>query len=190
MKKIEIAVILCSEIISGIIASAAGLREIPEPVTITQDKPVTCVIEQPMAELVPMTKTVVMSIDNESWFGTDQRLTDYEWDIFGQVLMAEARGESYETQYYIACVILNRVNSSLFPDTLAGVIYQTEPAVQFCGAWGTEHYEVSDSVWEAIQAALIHNDLPEDVYYFNSEGYLPNTEPWQHIGNMWFSRQR
>ena len=185
MKRIEVT----AGMLLGAIASLAGLREIPEPVTITQDKPVTYVIEQPMAELVPMTKTVVMSIDNESWFGTDQRLTDYEWDIFGQVLMAEARGESYETQYYIACVILNRVNSPLFPDTLAGVIYQTQPAVQFYGAWDPEHYEVTDSAWEAIQAALIHNDLPEDVYYFNSEGYLPNTEPWQHIGNMWFSGQ-
>ena len=187
MKRIDVA----AGMLLGAIASLAGLKEIPEPVMITLDKPVSYAIEQPdIPELEPLTQNVVTSIANEAWFGTDRKLSVYEWDIIGQAIMAEARGESFETQYYIACVMLNRVNSPLFPDTIAGVIYQTDPAVQFYGAWDTGHYEVSDSVWEAIQAALIHNDLPEDVYYFTSEGYLPGTEPWKHIGNMWFSRQR
>lgn len=125
----------------------------------------------------------------EEWHETDRKLSGYEWDIMGQVIMAEARGESFETQYHIACTILNRVESELFPDTIAGVIYQTKP-VQFCGAWDTEWYEVSDSVWEAIQEALIENTLPEDVLYFTSEGWLPGTEAWERVGNMWFSRQR
>lgn len=117
-------------------------------------------------------------------------LTSYEWDIFGQVIMAEARGESFEVQYYITCTILNRVESDLFPNTIAGVIYQTIPTVQFYGAWDTNQYEVSDSVWEAIQTALWNKKAPEDMYYFTSEGYLERTDPWKHIGNMWFSRQK
>lgn len=102
---------------------------------------------------------------------------------------AEARGESFEVQYYIACTILNRVESELFPNTIPGVIYQTKPSIQFYGAWDTNQYEVTDSVWEAIRAALFYNDLPSDVYYFTSDGYLPETEPWKQIGNMWFSKQ-
>lgn len=117
-------------------------------------------------------------------------LTSYEWDIFGQVIMAEARGESFEVQYYIACTILNRVESDLFPNTIAGVIYQTIPTVQFYGAWDSNQYEVTDSVWEAIQTALWNKKAPEDMYYFTSEGYLEGTDPWKHIGNMWFSRQK
>lgn len=178
-------------ILAGIVVWASSLYQQMEYelIIVLPDKPVTYVADQSKIEPIPLTKTVAMSV-NDEWFGTDQMLTSYEWDIFAQVLMAEARGENFQVQYYIACVILNRVNSPLFPNTIAGVIYQTEPAVQFYGAWDTEHYEVSDSVWEAIQAALIHNDLPEDVYYFTSEGYLSGTEPWQQIGNMWFSRQK
>lgn len=125
----------------------------------------------------------------EEWYGTDRKLTKKEWEIMGQVIMAEARGESFEVQYSIACTILNRADSPLFPDTLEEVIYQTEP-VQFQGAWDSQGYEVTDSVWEAVWAALIRNELPEDVYYFTSEGWLPGTQPWKQLGNMWFSRQR
>lgn len=125
----------------------------------------------------------------ESWYGTDRKLTDAEWEAMSQMIMAEARGESFEVQYYIACVVLNRVDSPLFPNTVAGVIYQTQPAVQFYGAWDTEQYEPSDSVLEAIQTALENNHIPEDVFYFTSEGFLPGTEPWERVGNMWFSRQ-
>lgn len=179
MSKTEVVAWLLAGALTGIL----GTEKRPEPVIITPDKPVTYIAEQ----TVPEEELPVKSVpDNEPWFCADRKLTAYEWDIFGQVIMAEARGESFQVQYYVACTILNRVDSPLFPDTLAGVIYQTEP-VQFCGAWDTEQYEVSDSVWEAIQAAMIHNNLPEDVYYFTSEGYLPGTEPWQHIGNMWFS---
>lgn len=135
--------------------------------------------EEELEELLPLTKT--LGIYN---------LTGYEWDILGQVIMAEARGESFEVQYYIACTILNRVESELFPNTIAGVIYQTKPTIQFYGAWDTNQYEVTDSVWEAIQAALLYNDLPSDIYYFTSDGYLPGTEAWKQMGNMWFSKQK
>ena len=135
--------------------------------------------EEELEELMPLTKTFEI-----------YTLTSYEWDILGQVIMAEARGESFEVQYYIACTILNRVESELFPNTIAGVIYQTKPTIQFYGAWDTNQYEVTDSVWEAIQAALLYNDLPSDIYYFTSDGYLPGTEAWKQIGNMWFSKQK
>ncbi len=135
--------------------------------------------EEELEELMPLTKTFEI-----------YTLTSYEWDILGQVIMAEARGESFEVQYYIACTILNRVESELFPNTIAGVIYQTKPTIQFYGAWDMNQYEVTDSVWEAIQTALLYNDLPSDIYYFTSDGYLPGTEAWKQIGNMWFSRQK
>ena len=128
-------------------------------------------------------------LEPEEWYGTDQKLTDFEWDALSQMIMAEARGESFEVQYYIACIVLNRVNNPLFPDTIVEVIYQTQP-VQFSGAWSREWYEATDSVLEAIQAALEENRTPSDLFYFTSEGWLSGTEPWMRTGSMWFSRQR
>ena len=176
----------------GIAIGTVAVRDKPAPVLMAEDKPVVWEVkyEAPTAtiEQYEVPPVAVIELTPEEWYGTDRKLTEYEWKIMAQTIMAEARGESHEVQYYIACVILNRVDSELFPNTVAGVIYQTEP-IQFCGAWDTAEYEPTDSVLEAIQEALIHNDLPEDVFYFTSEGYLSGTEPYISVGNMWFSRQ-
>lgn len=44
--------------------------------------------------------------------------------LLAKCVYAEARGESYEGQVAVAAVILNRVKSPDFPNTIAGVIYQ------------------------------------------------------------------
>ena len=45
--------------------------------------------------------------------------------LLAKCIYAEARGESYEGQVAVGAVILNRVRSSKFPNTISGVIYQT-----------------------------------------------------------------
>lgn len=44
--------------------------------------------------------------------------------LLAKVIAAEARGESYTGQVAVGAVVLNRVDSSSFPDTIAGVVYQ------------------------------------------------------------------
>jgi len=44
--------------------------------------------------------------------------------LLAKCIYAEARGESYTGQVAVGAVILNRVRSSSFPNTIAGVIYQ------------------------------------------------------------------
>jgi len=44
--------------------------------------------------------------------------------LLAKCIYAEARGESYTGQVAVGAVILNRVESSSFPNTIAGVIYQ------------------------------------------------------------------
>ena len=45
--------------------------------------------------------------------------------LMAAIIQAEAGGESYAGQLAVGTVIMNRVKSSLFPNTLSGVIYQT-----------------------------------------------------------------
>lgn len=45
-------------------------------------------------------------------------------NLLAKLVYGEARGESYEGQVAVAAVVLNRVKSSSFPNTIAGVIYQ------------------------------------------------------------------
>ena len=50
--------------------------------------------------------------------------TDEEYNTFVHLLYAEAGGESDECIRYVGSVVLNRMNSKHYPDTLLGVIYQ------------------------------------------------------------------
>lgn len=47
-------------------------------------------------------------------------------ELLARVVRAEAEAEPYTGQVAVAAVILNRVQSSKFPNTLAGVIYQPQ----------------------------------------------------------------
>lgn len=44
--------------------------------------------------------------------------------LLAKVIAAEARGESYTGQVAVGAVVLNRVDSASFPDTVSGVVYQ------------------------------------------------------------------
>jgi spore germination cell wall hydrolase CwlJ-like protein len=47
-----------------------------------------------------------------------------EWQCLSEALYFEARGETVKGQFAVAEVILNRVESDRFPDTVCGVIHQ------------------------------------------------------------------
>lgn len=46
-------------------------------------------------------------------------------NLLSRLVYGEARGEQYKGQVAVAAVVLNRVKSSSFPNTVAGVIYQS-----------------------------------------------------------------
>lgn len=45
--------------------------------------------------------------------------------LLARLIYAEARGESYKGKVAVGAVVLNRVRSSSFPNTISGVIYQS-----------------------------------------------------------------
>ena len=54
-------------------------------------------------------------------------VTESEKDLLARLVRAEAQGESYAGKVAIATVVLNRVDSSLFPNTVRDVIYEVSP---------------------------------------------------------------
>lgn len=48
-----------------------------------------------------------------------------ELDMLSRLINAEAEGESYTAKVAVGAVVVNRVRSSLFPNSIASVIYQT-----------------------------------------------------------------
>ncbi|WP_078544085.1 cell wall hydrolase [Litchfieldia alkalitelluris] len=53
-----------------------------------------------------------------------QAISAADKDLMARIVHAEAKGESYAGKVAVATVVLNRVDSSLFPNTIKGVIYE------------------------------------------------------------------
>lgn len=90
-------------------------------------------------------------------------------NLLSRLVYSEARGEPYTGQVAVASVVLNRVKSSSFPNTISGVIYQR-------GAFdavsdGQINLAPNSTATKAAQDALNGWDPSYGaIYYFN-----PNT---------------
>ena len=79
--------------------------------------------------------------------------------LLAKVIAAEARGESYTGQVAVGAVVLNRVDSSSFPDTIAGVVYQA-------GAFSA----VTDSNWSVSPDATSRKAAQDAINGWDPSG--------------------
>ena len=56
--------------------------------------------------------------------GSSGNISSSDLNLLARCVYGEARGEPYNGQVAIAAVVLNRIRSSKFPNTISGVIYQ------------------------------------------------------------------
>ena len=86
--------------------------------------------------------------------------------LLARLISAEARGEPYEGQVAVGAVVLNRIEHPSFPNSLSGVIYQTDAFT--CISDGQFDQPVSDSAYRAAQDALNGWDPSGGaIYYYN-----------------------
>lgn len=72
------------------------------------------------------TKTLnAMGIYNSSGSSGTSSSNSTNLNLLSRLVYGEARGEPYSGQVAVAAVVLNRVSSSSFPNTVSGVIYQS-----------------------------------------------------------------
>ena len=66
--------------------------------------------------------------NNNSMYITTSRgsFSRTEFDVLARIITAEADSESYATQVAVGAVVLNRLDSPLFPNTIRGVVYQVD----------------------------------------------------------------
>ncbi|WP_045510967.1 spore cortex-lytic enzyme [Bacillus amyloliquefaciens] len=89
-------------------------------------------------------------------------------NLLAQAVYGEARGEPFEGQVAIAAVILNRIKSPLFPNTVAGVIF--EPFAFTAVADGQIYMQPNERAKEAVLDAINGWDPSENaLYYFNPD---------------------
>lgn len=94
--------------------------------------------------------------------------TTSDIQLMARAINGEARGEPYEGQVAVGAVILNRVKSSKFPNTIAGVIYQSGAFTAVSDGQINVPIEEGSSVLKAAQDAMNGWDPTGGaIYYFN-----------------------
>lgn len=90
-------------------------------------------------------------------------------NLLSKVVYGEARGEPYKGMVAVAASVLNRVADSRFPNTIAGVVYQS--GAYTCVSDGQINLEPDETARKAAQDAINGWDPTSGcIYYFN-----PNT---------------
>ena len=118
--------------------------------------------------LIITTTTIIILCNtessNNSSYAASAKTSDIQ--LMARAINGEARGEPYSGQVAVAAVVLNRVRSSSFPNTVSGVIYQR-------GAFdvvsdGQINLTPNDTARKAAQDALNGWDPSYGaIYYFN-----------------------
>ena len=114
-------------------------------------------------------------------------LTEEDIYTLACFVYAEARNESAEVMQAVAEVVLNRVMSDKYPNTVRKVIYQTEfyraaPVMKTVGEPDIDQYIAVDT---AMYGPYI---LPQDICFYSA--WEKGKEPWGQLGSFTFTKYR
>lgn len=98
--------------------------------------------------------------------GTGTTTSNSDLNLLARCIYGEARGEPYTGQVAVGAVILNRVKSSKFPNSISGVIYQKNAFT--CVNDGQINMTPNESAYKAARDALNGWDPTGGcLYYYN-----------------------
>lgn len=152
-----------------------------------------------MPEIEEKAITERQSVEEVSEYQSD--ILSMDWDaedayLLEKIAMAEAEGEGVEGKALVMLVVLNRVWSGRFPDTIKEVIYQRTGSggwqfspMQEGGRWYTT--EPDQECREALELIQIEKwDESQGALYFESAGksdwHRKNLEFLFQYGNYYF----
>lgn len=99
-----------------------------------------------------------------SKYNTQISLTKEDVDLMAKVVFAESKGEPFSGKVAVASVILNRVISSNFPNSIEGVIKQRNAFS--CVKNGVIDVVPNSDSYKAVIDALKGNDPTSEALYF------------------------
>ncbi len=134
-------------------------------------------IENPAGEEAPPNTEPVP----EQAAGSSFSLEGQEYEILLKIVEAEAGGEDTTGRMLVANVVMNRVRSAGFPDTVSEVVYQRSGGrAQFSPVSDgrIDRVNVSPETVEAVARAMNGEDASLGALYFRSV----------HSSSGWFDR--
>ncbi|PWW45204.1 MULTISPECIES: cell wall hydrolase [Paenibacillus] len=114
------------------------------------------------------TRTKLLNQEDSKLATWSYSVSDKELLLLQKIVMAEAEGEPYEGKVAVANVVLNRLRSANFPDTIYKVIYQKSQFSPVANGRLKRVTPNEDSI-KAVNAALNgKKEVADDTYYFLS----------------------
>ena len=107
--------------------------------------------------------------------------------LLANLIYCEAGNQPYEGQVAVGAVVINRVLSGAFPDTIVGVIYQSwqfEPVSTGRLALALARDDATDACYQAADAAMAGQTTVSDCIFFRTP--IPQVTPRYTIGGHIF----
>jgi len=119
-----------------------------------------------------------------------QGITRRDWQYLAQLVYGEARGEPFAGQVAVAAVVLNRIKSPFFPNTIPGVIFQ--PGAFTAVSDGQFWLTPDETAHKAVEAALKGWDPTYGALFYYNPARTTNNWIWSRpvltaIGNHIFA---
>lgn len=126
--------------------------------------------------------------EEEDLESNEKEIDEEDLELLSRIIYAEAKGEPFEGKKGVGRVVINRKNSSRFPDSIEEVIFQPG---QFCAA-GNHNFNGNpcEESREAARVVLSEEREKGALYFINQKKSSPS---WinglmfvERIGDHWF----
>ena len=127
---------------------------------------------------------VIATEDSKEQIQEEIRLGELE--LLAQLVEAEAGNQDFEGKCLVVDVILNRVESDEFPNTISEVIFQEgQFSVVENGAFEEAAWNMKESDYAAVMCEIeIHTN--KEVLYFNNCSKVSGKGEKFKVGDHWF----
>ncbi|OZM57507.1 peptidoglycan-binding protein [Lottiidibacillus patelloidae] len=123
-------------------------------------------------------------------------ITNEEKELLARLVRAEAVGEPFAGKVAVATVVLNRVDSDLFPDTIKEVIYEVSPGgyYAFSPVQNGQINKAADAdSYKAVEEALAFRGQGQgSIYFYNpvtaKSDWILSRQVTIQIGNHVFAK--
>lgn len=137
-------------------------------------------LQKKLAEELAMSQAAA----NAEWRDISQvEFSEDDVKMLANLIYCEARGESYDGKLAVASVVVNRILSSKFPNTMAGVIYQknqfapvTSTRNSFVEALAYDKAANATGCYEAAREAMSGITNVTNCVFFQTIAYLEKVE--------------
>jgi spore germination cell wall hydrolase CwlJ-like protein len=110
-------------------------------------------------------------------------VTEADIDLLARLITAEVGTDNEERAYLCGSVVINRMRSDDFPDTLEEVIYQTNPIQYECIENGHINNPYTDIAWEIAEELLTEGTTVDGIIY---QAEFQQGKIYKQIGNTYF----